>query len=78
MKSDAVKLELIEWLTKIEDKLLLKSLLNYKKANESLDWADSLTSDQKSMVAEGLEDIKKGRTQSSKKVWAKYGRKSSR
>lgn len=75
MKSEAAKLELIEWLTKINDKSLLDSLLLLKKSSESFDWADSLTENQRNLLSEGLEDIRKGRTVSNEKVWAKYGRK---
>lgn len=75
MKSQTTKLELIEWLTRIEDKGLLNSLLLFKKANESLDWADTLNDEQMNQLNEGLEDFRKGRTVTSEKVWAKYGRK---
>lgn len=75
MKSDSTKLELIEWLTKTDDKGILSSLLFLKKSFESVDWADQLTIDQKNRVEEGLADIKAGRTSPGKKVWAKYGRK---
>ncbi|HET6990367.1 MAG TPA: hypothetical protein VFJ43_03540 [Bacteroidia bacterium] len=75
MKSEATKLELIEWLAKTDDKGILSSILFLKKSAETLDWADQLTIDQKNRVEEGLEDIKAGRTITSDKVWAKYGRK---
>ncbi|MCX6312795.1 MAG: hypothetical protein NT084_14325 [Bacteroidetes bacterium] len=75
MKSEVAKLELIEWLAKIEDKGMLSSLLFLKKSSESFDWADQLTIDQRNRVEEGLEDIEKGRTLSNEKVWKKYGRK---
>lgn len=72
MKSDAAKLDLIEWLTRMQDTVLLQSLLNYKKANENMDWADTLIPSQHNQVEEGLEDIRKGRTVSSEKLWSKY------
>lgn len=75
MKSDATKLELINWLTKIEEKALLCSLLFLKKSSESLDWADALSSEHKNCVEEGLQEIKSGKTVSNSKVWEKYGRK---
>ncbi|CAN5273842.1 hypothetical protein BH09BAC5_BH09BAC5_11880 [soil metagenome] len=76
MKSDSQKLELIEWLTKLNDKAILSSLLFFKKSNESLDWADNLSIEQRNRVEEGLQDIKTGKTVSNGKVMAKYGRKS--
>ena len=75
MKTDAAKLELITWLSQLEDKGVLSSLLFLKKSSEAGDWADSLSPEQKNRVEEGLEDIKAGRTVTSEKVWAKYGRK---
>ena len=75
MKSEYIKLELIEWLAKMEDKGLLQSLFFLKKANESSDRADDLTAEQKSKVEQGLQDIKAYRTVSREKVRAKYGRK---
>ena len=75
MKSESAKLELIEWLTRIEDKNLLNSLLLFKKSNETLDWDDTLSAENRNLLNEGLTDIRKGRTVSSEKVWSKYGRK---
>ena len=75
MKIDAAKLELIEWLMKIEDKALLSSLLFYKKSSQSADWSDKLTPAQQKAIDEGLNDIKEGRIASHQKVMAKYGRK---
>lgn len=75
MKSDAIKLELIEWLTKMDDEGVLAAMMLFKKANQTLDWADDLTPEQTLRVEEGLQAIKKGKTISRKKVWQKYGRK---
>ena len=75
MKAATIKSELIQWLKAIEDKSLLASLLSFKKANESVDWADSLSADQLKDIEEGLEDIKQGRVISGEKLWASYGRK---
>jgi hypothetical protein len=75
MKLDATKIELIEWLTKLDDKAVLSSLLFFKKSTETMDWADDLSPEQRNRVEEGLADIKAGRTVTSEKFWAKYGRK---
>jgi predicted transcriptional regulator len=76
MSSEAMKLELIQWLSKLDDKGLLSSLLRFKKANEAADWYDELTAEQRAAIAEGEADIKAGRVRSSKEVWKKYGRTS--
>jgi hypothetical protein len=74
MTTKAAKIELMDWLSRIEDQELLSALLFYKKANETLDWADNLTNAQKAAIREGLEDIREGRVHSSSDIWKKYGR----
>ncbi|HTF05790.1 MAG TPA: hypothetical protein VK826_17300 [Bacteroidia bacterium] len=75
MKSDAIKLELIEWITQVEDEATLKALMLFKKSTEGEDWFDTLTPEQALRVEQGIEACKKGRTIKSKKVWEKYGMK---
>jgi hypothetical protein len=77
MKTDALKLELIQWLATLEDKQILQSLFFYKKINGDTDWWDNLTEEQLKDVEKGLKDIKAGNTKDSKSVWEKYGRKPS-
>ena len=74
MSTNALKVELIEWLTQLNDKSLLSSLMQFKKAEEK-DWADDLTDEQIKSLERGLKDIKKGRVISGEALWAKYGRK---
>jgi hypothetical protein len=74
MSAEAMKSELIQWLSKMDDKGLLASLLNFKKANEAADWYDELTDEQRAAIAEGEADVKAGRVKSSAEVWKKYGR----
>lgn len=69
-----MKLELIQWLTQMNDKGLLASLLQFKKANEAADWYDTLSLEQQAAIAEGEADIVAGRVRSSAEVWKKYGR----
>ena len=75
MKAEALKLELIQWLATMNDKSQLESLLFYKKAQEATDWWDELNDEQRKLIDKGLDDVRKGKTVSSAKVWAKYGRK---
>ncbi|MFZ1666801.1 MAG: hypothetical protein WBO28_14170 [Flavobacteriales bacterium] len=74
MSTDAMKLELIQWLSQLEDKGLLNSLFQIKKSNETADWFDELTVEQRAAIAEGEEDLKAGRVTSSEDLWKKYGR----
>lgn len=75
MKTEAVKLELIQWLSNLNDKEVLASMLQFKKNVQKYDWADDLSPEQIKQIEEGLEDIRKGRTVPSKEVWKRYGRK---
>lgn len=74
MKSEQLKLELIQWLASIEDKQILQSLFRFKKIQENTDWWDTLSDDQLKEIEKGIDDVKKGKTISSKSVWQKYGR----
>ncbi|MBP9151621.1 MAG: hypothetical protein KBF73_05000 [Flavobacteriales bacterium] len=74
MKIEAAKLELIEWLKKLDNEQMLEALLFYKKNHESKDWAEDLTPAQKKAVEQGLADEKAGRMTPSSEVWKKYGR----
>lgn len=74
MSSDAVKLELIQWLSRLEDKGLLAALLQFKKTSESRDWYEALSPQQREAIAQGEGDIKAGRVIAAEQLWAKYGR----
>ena len=74
MKTDSIKLELIQWLSSINDKEVLQSLFFYKKIQQKTDWWDELTEEQLEEINKGIADIKQGRTISSKEIWKKYGR----
>lgn len=74
MSTDAMKLELIEWLTKLKDPGMIGSLFNLKKASEVEDWYTTLTAEQKASVDRGIADAQAGRTISSEELWKQYGR----
>lgn len=74
MKSDAIRHELIEWISKLEDQGLLGSLLGIKNATEKADWADTLSPEERRSIERGLDDVKHGRTTNSKDFWARHGR----
>ena len=69
MSTDAMKLELIEWLTKLKDPGMIASLLNWKKACEAEDWYATLSAEKKASIDSGLADADAGRTIPSAKVW---------
>ena len=74
MNSESIKSELIEWLTRLDDKSILTSLLQFKKSSESGDWADNLTPEQIESLQRGLSDLENNRVISSKDFWSSYGR----
>ncbi len=74
MSQDAVKLELIEWLTKLND----LETINYIKVvkdsvSEGRDWWKDLSLAEKEGINRGLKDIESGRTISHEEVKAKHG-----
>lgn len=74
MKQETIKLELIEWLLKLNDIDVLNYLKVVKdsKSNEK-DWWNDLTEQQKLGIQRGLQDIDEGRVVTHKDVKKKYG-----
>jgi hypothetical protein len=74
MGLEAIKLELIEWLTKLDD----KDTINYLKvvkdsSSDKNDWWQSLSEDQKQGIMRGLQDIEEGRVIEHEEVKKRYG-----
>ena len=74
MGNEAIKLELIEWLTQLEDKDIL-SYLKVVKDSKSInkDWWEFLSESQKAGIERGMDDVTNGRTVSHADVKDKYG-----
>ena len=63
MTQEAIKLELIEWLTKLQSNETIHYLEIIKDSmKEENDWWSSLSSEQISGIERGLKDIDEGRT----------------
>jgi predicted transcriptional regulator len=74
MGYEALKLELIEWLQKLEDKETIEYLKSVKDSKSvDHDWWDDLTKEQKKGIERGLKDIDNGRTVPHEEVKRKYG-----
>lgn len=74
MGHEAIKLELIEWLSKLEDEETINNLKIVKDSNESkVDWWNDLTEEQKSGIERGLRDIDEGRVIPHDTIKLKYG-----
>ena len=74
MKVESIKNELIEWLSKLDDKSILTLLLQFKKSAEAGDWTDNLTKEQIESLQRGLSDFENGNVIPSKDFWNSYGR----
>ena len=74
MGHEAIKLELIEWLTKLEDGETIDYLKIVKDANVSHDdWWQDLTVEQMTGIERGLKDIDAGRVTPHDNVKLRYG-----
>ncbi len=74
MGHDAKKLELIQWLTRLEDDETLDYLKIVKDSIDSKsDWWHDLSDEQKSGIESGLKDIDSGRIHSHEDIKQKYG-----
>lgn len=74
MGHDAIKLELIEWLTRLEDDDTIEYLKLVKDSSFSEnDWWHNLTPKQKRGIEQGLRDIDEGRVTPHEEVKGKYG-----
>ena len=74
MGHDAIKLELIEWLTRLDDEETIEYLKVVKDSKlTDHDWWDDLTDEQKKGIERGLQDIDKGRVTPHQEVRDKYG-----
>lgn len=74
MGHEAIKLELIEWLTKLEDDETINYLKLVKDAKVShSDWWYDLNDEQKDGIERGLRDIDEGRITPHDEVKLRYG-----
>ena len=65
------KIELIEWLTGLQDEKLIKKVEGLRKEAEA-DWWDTLTAEQQEDIEAGVVDLETGRKKNFKKVLSKY------
>ena len=74
MTTEALRKEIIDWLTSLDDKATLEYLKVVKDTeSQTSDWWDTLTKQQKSKINAGLKDFKEGKVVSHEEVKAKYG-----
>jgi hypothetical protein len=73
MANDAIKLELIEWLTKLDNNDTIEYLKIIKDTDSSDDWWNELSTEQRKGIDRGLKDIDDGRVVPHEEVRLKYG-----
>jgi len=74
MGHDAIKLELIEWLSKLEDGETIDYLKIVKDSNVSHnDWWHDLSYEQRAGIERGLKDIDTGKVTPHDNVKQRYG-----
>ena len=74
MGHEAIKLELIEWLTKLDDDEIIQYLKIVKDSKDKhSDWWDDLSDEQKQGIQRGLKDIDQGKVIPHDEVKRKYG-----
>ena len=74
MGHNALKLELIEWLARLEDNEIIHYLKIVKDSDShGEDWWNDLTEEQKNGIERGLRDIDHGKTVSHETVKQRYG-----
>lgn len=73
MGHDAIKLELIEWLTKLEDNETIEYLKIIKDTASKDDWWNELSDEQRQGIQRGLKDVEEGRVVPHEVVRLKYG-----
>lgn len=65
------KLELIQWLSTIEDLSVLNKIIDLKK-QENKDWWNSISENEKQSVEKGLQDAESGKLNSHSKARQLY------
>ena len=74
MSNEALKLEIIEWLTSLSDKAILEYLKIVKDStSQTNEWWNDLTHEQKKRIKAGLSQISSAETLSHEDVKSKYG-----
>jgi hypothetical protein len=67
MDLQAAKSDIIQWLTKVNDKNVIKQFMLLKKSNEERD-SVNLSAIEKEAITKGLDSIKEGRSELHDKV----------
>ncbi len=76
MNIQTEKLDLIEWISKLNDKSVIEKIKGIRNNYiHSKDWGDSLNKEEIESIEEGLKDLEEGRVHShetARKIYEKY------
>lgn len=67
------KIELIQWLTTIDDKALIQKLLEMRNETSN-DWWKNISDEEKESIEKGLEDLEKGNVKPDSEAQKIYGK----
>ncbi len=74
LKIQNIKLELIQWLSTLEDASIIEEIMELRK-RDNKDWWNSISEDEKQSVERGLEDAESGKLNphsSARKLYEKW------
>lgn len=74
MNIQNIKIELIQWLTTLDDKYLIQKILDLRKS-QTKDWWNEISDAEKSSIEKGISDAKDGKLNShseARKVYEKW------
>ncbi len=73
MNAQAVKADIIQWITGLDDQSILLELKKIKEqSTKKIDWWDTISVEERQSIERGLEDSKNGRTIPHSEVRKKY------
>lgn len=67
------KLELIQWLSTVEDSSIIEKIMDLKQ-QESIDWWNTISENEKQSIELGLKDVASGKVSSHSKARKLYGK----
>ncbi|GHT08951.1 hypothetical protein FACS189426_05870 [Bacteroidia bacterium] len=72
MEATVQKLNLIHWITELQDDAMLDTLADIKNQTLPTDWWNIVSADEKSSIEKGLQDMKENRIVSHSDVKKRY------
>jgi hypothetical protein len=74
MDITATKLNLIQWITELDDEVMLNVLDVIKEQSTQNDWWNIIPEEEKTSIEKGLSDVKENKTVAHSEVKKRYGK----